>query len=206
VSRIVSIPIPHHRAATSDPKTERLFLGVPVTDAARRSIAGSLPDELPGKPVIPVNWHFTVRFLGATETARRDCLVSQLSAASLGPPFAIRFGELGAFPNARRARILWLGLAKGEDRFRELGAIVEQIVTAVGFPPEKRPFTPHLTLSRIDPAQSVAPLLSSGAVGAEREASDVRAEMRVEALVLYRSFTGGGPPRYEEIEVFPLTS
>ncbi len=165
---------------------------------------------MPGKPVIPENWHFTVRFLGATEPARRDRLIAQLAATSLGPAFTIRFGELGAFPNPRRARILWVGVAKGVERFRALEKIVEQIVTATGFEPEKRDYTPHLTVSRIDPPRSVTTLLSSGQsshVGKSRSAPKLAGpsgEMRVDSLVLFRSLLGAGPPRYEEIVRFAL--
>jgi 2'-5' RNA ligase len=190
------------RVRTSEPsgeitqRTERLFLGVPLTDEARRAIAASLPKVLPGKPVIPENWHFTLRFLGATAREQRDQLVGQVSSARLGPRFKITFGELGAFPNARRARILWLGVEKGAEPFRALGKLMEEIVRLAGFSAEKREFTPHLTLSRIDPPTSVVSLLASGI--------RIRCEMEIDSIVLYRSVLGGGPPRYEELERFSL--
>src|SRR5882762_7979911 len=78
---------------------ERLFIGVPLTEDARRAIATSLPKNLPGKPVLPENWHFTLRFLGPTSADARDQIVKRLGAAACGSPFNIRFAELGAFPN-----------------------------------------------------------------------------------------------------------
>jgi RNA 2',3'-cyclic 3'-phosphodiesterase len=189
---------------------ERLFLGVPLTDDARREIAASLPKVLPGKPVLPENWHFTVRFLGATAAERCDQLVAKLAAATLGPSFDISFGELGAFPNPRRARILWLGVDEGAERFRALARVIEDAARAIGFPAEQRDFTPHLTLSRIDPPTSVVSLLASGVRSGSartsrgRTGKSAQPAMRVASIVLYRSVLGGGPPRYEELETFPL--
>jgi len=170
---------------------ERLFVGVPLTEDARRAIATSLPKNLPGKCVAPENWHFTLRFLGSTSADVRDQIVVRLGAAACGSPFNIRFGELGAFPNPKRARILWLGIDDGADRFMQLAAIAEATARSVGFAAETKLFRPHLTLSRIDPPVAVATLLGSKPRFGTR--------MIVDSLVLYRSQLGGGTVRYEEV-------
>lgn len=171
--------------------SERLFIGVPLTEDARRAIAKSLPEKLPGKPVPPENWHFTLRFLGATSGEARDQVVARLESATCGDPFTIRFSELGAFPNARRARILWLGIDEGADRLLQLAAIAEGAARSVGFAAESKEFKPHLTLSRIDPPAAVATLLASK--------PRFGARMLVDSVILYRSRLGGGPARYEEV-------
>ncbi|HZD84589.1 MAG TPA: RNA 2',3'-cyclic phosphodiesterase [Gemmatimonadaceae bacterium] len=170
---------------------ERLFIGVPLTEDARRAIATSLPKNLPGKPVLPENWHFTLRFLGSTSADARDQIVKRLGAAACGSPFNIRFGELGAFPNPKRARILWLGIDDGADRFMQLAAIAEATARSAGFAAETKLFKPHLTLSRIDPPVAVAALLGS------RPRFGIR--MIVDSLVLYRSRLSGGQVRYDEV-------
>jgi RNA 2',3'-cyclic 3'-phosphodiesterase len=177
-------------------RPERLFIGVPVTDDARAAIARALPKRLPGKPVAPDKWHFTLRFLGATTGGARDQIITQLSSSKLGASFQIRFSELGAFPNPRRARILWLGVSQGAERLSELAAIAEAVARQAGFAAESRRFTSHLTLSRIDPPQNIAALL------AQKHRYDIG--MSVRALVLYRSRLGGGPARYEEAARFEL--
>ena len=176
--------------------TERLFIGAPTTADARAAIGRSLPKNLPGKLVAPDKWHFTLRFLGPTTREARDAIVARLSDAKLGSRFNVRFGELGAFPNARRARILWLGLARGGERLSELAAVAEDAARSAGFAPEGRGFKPHLTLSRIDPPQAISALL------AQRHRYDI--EMAVTELILYRSQLGGGPARYEEVARFDL--
>ena len=177
---------------------ERLFIGVPLSEDARRAIEKSLPKNLPGKRVPAENWHFTLRFLGSTEEAARDQIIRTLKAATCGPRFTIHFNELGAFPNPARARILWVGIDQGAERMIQLAAIAEAAARLAGFAAEGREFKPHLTLSRIDPAASVRTLLGS------KPRIDTR--MTVESVILYRSRLGGGPARYEEVERFALAT
>jgi 2'-5' RNA ligase len=181
---------------TESARPERLFIGVPVSPDARDAIARKLPKNLPGKPVAPDKWHFTLRFLGPTPLEARDKIIDRLSGAKLGSGFQVRFGELGAFPTPRRARILWLGLTWGGERLSELAAVAEDAARNAGFAAEGKRFTPHLTLSRIDPPQSITELL------AQKHRYEI--EMTVAALILYRSRLGGGPARYEEVSRFEL--
>lgn len=78
----------------------------------------------------------------------------------------------------------------------DLAAIAEDAARTAGFAAERKRFTPHLTLSRIDPPQNIAALLSQK----HRYGIDIS----VTALILYRSQLGGGPARYEEVERFNL--
>jgi 2'-5' RNA ligase len=177
-------------------KPERLFIGVPLAEDARRAIAASLPKNLPGRAVPKENWHFTLRFLGSTPAATRERIVQLLRSATCGAPFTIRFTHLGAFPRANRARILWLGIADGEERMIQLAAIAEAAARVAGLAAESKPFKPHLTLSRIDPPASVSVLIAS------KPAFDIRTT--VDRVILYRSRLGGGPARYEEVTTFDL--
>jgi RNA 2',3'-cyclic 3'-phosphodiesterase len=177
-------------------RTERLFIGVPTTADARAAIARTLPKNLPGKLVAPDKWHFTLRFLGPTTREARDAIIARISNSRLGSEFNVRFGELGAFPNARRARILWLGVGRGGERLSELAAVAEDAARSAGFAPEAKRFKPHLTLARIDPPQAISALLAA------KHHYDI--EMAVQALILYRSQLGGGPARYEEVVRFDL--
>lgn len=172
-------------------KPERLFIGAPLSEDARRAIMRSLPKNLHGKPVPPENWHFTLRFLGATTAEQRETIVSILRSATCGAPFPVRFTDLGAFPRPSRARILWLGIEEGSERMIQLAAIAEAAARSVGFDAETKQFKPHLTLSRIDPPVSVNALIAS------KPRFD--ASMIVDSVILYRSRLGGGSARYEEV-------
>jgi len=179
----------------------RLFLAIPLTDEARHAIVhhlkGHLAHPLPGRPVRPELWHLTLRFLGEVDEVGCDRVAREVDAADRGPAFDVRWSGLGAFPRARRANVLWLGVDRGEEEAESLAAAVEAAVEAAGFAPEDRPFRSHLTLSRIRPDQDVSTVLEA--------VPPLGLAMPVDRAVLYRSHLGPGGPRYEEIEAFPLT-
>jgi len=178
----------------------RLFVAVPLTEEVRHRMVHLLNEtverQLPGRAVRPENWHLTLRFLGEVDELGRDRLTAALDQADLGAPFQVRWCGLGAFPRARRATVLWVGLERGAEESARLAEVVEEAVQAAGFPAEERPFRSHMTLSRIRPHQDVTPLLE--------RAVPMDIDMRVDRVVLYESHLGRGAPRYEEIESFPL--
>lgn len=179
----------------------RLFVAVPLTDEVRGALAAHVMEAtddrpLPGKPVAPPNWHVTLRFLGPTDGVAYDRFLAALADAELGGPFSVTFGGLGAFPRPARATVLWLAIERGADRLERLAALSEEAAQRAGFPPEDRPFHPHLTLSRIRPHQDLRPLLEQVAV--------FQARLPVDRLVVYRSHLGRGGATYEELENFAL--
>jgi RNA 2',3'-cyclic 3'-phosphodiesterase len=178
----------------------RLFLAVPLTEPARAAIraalATALPAGAPGRAVRPESWHLTLRFLGDTAPDQASRLAEVLSAAALGPPFQLAFAWLGAFPRPDRAAVLWLGVATGAAELGALAAVVERSARDAGFPAERRPFSAHLTLSRIRPPADVAPLVA--------RPTGPPISMPVTEVVLFRSHLGGGPARYEAAARFSL--
>ena len=178
----------------------RLFVGVPLTEAARTAIDGQLrrwmPDGVPGRPVPAANWHLTLRFLGATRADQLASVVRHLRGAHLGDAFDVGFGGLGAFSRPRSARVLWIGLTDGVERMKALARIAEEAARAAGFEPEEKSFKPHLTLSRIQPPRDVT--------AAIQRVPPLDLRMPVQELVVFRSHLGGGPARYEAVERFGL--
>jgi RNA 2',3'-cyclic 3'-phosphodiesterase len=175
---------------------QRLFVGVPVPEKTSLSIVRQLPASLPGRQSPLSNWHFTLRFLGDAGSGIRDRLIEQLNAVRLGAAFPISFDRLGAFPNSRRARVLWLGVANGRERLESLAAKVESAARQAGFDPEARRFSAHLTLSRMRSPESVADIVA--------RSRPVDAEMRVDEVILYSSRTGGPHSVYTVVQTFPL--
>lgn len=96
------------------------------------------------------NLHYTLRFLGELD---EDAVARVIDAARAGvagiPAFEARLGAAGAFPSARRARVLWLGLAQGADSLVTLATALERALIARGFAAAERGFSPHLTLGRV---------------------------------------------------------
>jgi 2'-5' RNA ligase len=181
-------------------KVGRLFLGVPLPGDVRSALEAHLRaafgERLPGRAVPPANWHLTLRFLGDTDAERHRKLVDELRRAPLDPAFELAFAGLGAFPRPARATVLWVGVGDGERPVKALASLVEESARRAGFAPEEKPFSPHLTVSRVAPPADLRREIASAAPFGGR--------MRVDAVTLFRSHLGGGPPRYEPLERFGL--
>jgi len=179
----------------------RIFVAVDLPDDVRWALAAHLGaaldgSDLPGKAVPVANWHLTLRFLGLVGPVAYDRLLAGLDQAVLGPPFPVRFGGLGAFPRPGRAAVLWLGVDAGADALAALAGTVADAVTGAGFPPEDRPFHPHVTLSRIRPPHDVRSLVG--------RVPPFPARLEVPAITVFESLLGGGPAVYRPLESFPL--
>jgi 2'-5' RNA ligase len=156
-------------------------------------VRGSLPGA---RWIAPENWHLTLKFLGSVYPRLRDWVGGQVAEASrLGEPFETRLTELGAFPSARRARVLWVGLEDPGGRLGRLAGDLDRMLERE-FQPEKRAFTPHLTVARFREQASLNEDLLSVDVASE--------PFRVEALTLYRSYLQRPAARYEALARFPL--
>jgi len=95
------------------------------------------------------NLHYTLRFLGELDEPGVTRAIEAAQAAVAGlAPFAARLGSPGAFPDARRARVLWLGLSEGAEPLVALAQGLSRALEARGFESAGRPFSPHLTIGR----------------------------------------------------------
>jgi 2'-5' RNA ligase len=106
---------------------------------------------LPVKWVRPEGLHLTLKFLGEVEEAREGELRAALAEAA-GPagaerPVTLAIGGCGVFPDFRRPRVVWVGIAP-EPALELLQDRVERAFVPLGFPAEARAFRPHLTLGR----------------------------------------------------------
>ena len=155
-----------------------------------------IPADLPGRAAPPQNWHFTLRFLGATDAARRHRLIDTLGSTNFGSAFEIEFDALGAFPNPRRARVLWVGVGSGQEKLERVALAVEEAARRSGFEAEPRKFTAHLTVSRMKQSESVLEFLS--------KARKVSAVMRVDEVILFKSELGRDHSRYGVVSAFQL--
>jgi RNA 2',3'-cyclic 3'-phosphodiesterase len=191
------------RASRPEATPLRLFAAVDVPDRAKEAVLAAIEpwrERLSdGRWVRPENWHVTVKFLGRTWPRLVDWVREQLAeAASTIRPFHLSLGGLGVFPSPGRARVMWIGLGDPERSLPALAAAVEERLGAE-FPPEKRPFSGHLTVARFDPPVRMRE--HADALSATRPAAD---PFRVGRLTLYRSHLSPRGARYEPVERFPL--
>ena len=104
----------------------------------------------PAKWVDPDSIHLTLRFLGNIGEDRLSAITRAIATATAGiPPFCLKTGRIGAFPNLKRVQVVWVGLDGDLERLLELKQRLDSELKPLGFPAEERTFTPHLTLARL---------------------------------------------------------
>lgn len=134
-------------------ETIRAFLAVPTPeDAARaiRALVDRLKPALSGARFVPVTqWHLTLHFFAALTPDQVEGVRQAAKDSASGlDPFPVSLCKLGTFPDPRRPRVLWLGLAEGARECTALRDRLARELRARGLPVEDRPFRPHLTLAR----------------------------------------------------------
>ena len=102
------------------------------------------------KWVNPEGVHLTLKFLGNIPFKQVTEISKAIEeAAQEISPFHLEISGLGAFPNLKQPRVLWVGI-KGEiDNLLKLQQNIDSALASLSFAEEKRPFTPHLTLARL---------------------------------------------------------
>ena len=95
----------------------------------------------------PEGIHLTLKFLGEISSRQESQVKETLSRMERFEKFTVRVQGFGFFPEAKRPRVFWAGL-DAPHALAKLAAQVENAMATVGFPPENRPFKPHLTLAR----------------------------------------------------------
>jgi 2'-5' RNA ligase len=132
----------------------RLFVAVNLPDSLKRTLA-DLQRELKRIPA-DVKWvgagnlHLTVQFLGDVPGEQVPEIVFALQEAARDiSPFTLDIARTGVFPGTERARVFWAGVGGELPVFSLLHRRVQGALAPLGFIPEKRPFSPHLTLARL---------------------------------------------------------
>lgn len=98
----------------------------------------------------PENVHLTLKFLGEVPEGEIEQIGAALRKVCADhAPFDASLSSFGAFPSARRARIIWAGAGAGSEELRDLTADVETAFEPLGFGREDRTFVPHATLGRV---------------------------------------------------------
>jgi 2'-5' RNA ligase len=138
----------------------RLFIAVHLPESVKEALvttATEMGHALPDKTVRwakPAQMHLTLRFLGDTAVAQLPELQTQLTQLTAQyRPFQLQLTEVGAFPNRKRPRVVWAGLAGDLAVLLTMQAALEDQVVALGWSREKRPFSPHITLGRVKDAR-----------------------------------------------------
>ncbi len=106
--------------------------------------------QAPAKWVDPYSIHLTLKFLGNISADMVGQITAALEEAVRGvSPFRLEVKGLGAFPGLKRVQVVWVGVTGEVDRLSQLQKRIESGLAPLGFTPESRSFTPHLTLARL---------------------------------------------------------
>ena len=179
----------------------RLFVALALPHETRARLS-RLATGLPGvRWLPPENYHLTLRFLGEMPGHRAEELDLAL-AALRGKQFTLQLSGVGVFEKSGRAQALWAGVARNE-RLHHLQNKIETAVQRIGFEPERRRFSPHVTVARLDGAR-----LDGGAVKLVEwmQAHNLlRAEpVQVTHFTLFSSQLGKDGAVYTEEVEYPL--
>ncbi len=141
--------------SSNRPEQLRLLVAVTLPAEAHEALAGVIAKlraaELRGvRMVAPEGVHITLKFLGNVDASRVPALSDALDAAAGGvAPFELALEGVDAFPGAGPPRVLWAGVTGETEELAELARNVDEACADLGFPRERRAFSPHLTIARL---------------------------------------------------------
>jgi 2'-5' RNA ligase len=136
--------------------TFRGFIAVDVPGGpALQALAEDLRKASPSLKVVDTDQlHLTVKFLGDTEDGLVAEIVTAIREATADlRPFQIRVRATGAFPSLGRMNVIWVGV-DGAEPIARIADSLEASLEPLGFPRERRPWKPHVTLARVKGQQN----------------------------------------------------
>ncbi len=152
------------------------------------------------RTVRPEQLHLTLRFLGETDEGLVEAIGGVMrDAVATVASFRMAFSGVGVFPNAKRPRVVWIGL-KGAEPLVGIAREVERGIVGLGFPREKRSFRPHATVARVKRLSHHERLRSLLDRWSEREFGT----MEVRVITLKRSVLTPQGPIYTTVLEAPL--
>ena len=133
----------------------RSFIAIELPEAVELNLS-QLETQLKSGRRFEVKWvapesiHLTLKFLGNILVESTKDIVQAMSEAAQGiPPFRLEVKDLGVFPNLKRVQVAWVGVHGEIDKLSQLQQRLDSNLSRLGFAPEGRLFTPHLTIARL---------------------------------------------------------
>lgn len=138
------------------------------------------------------NYHLTLRFLGEQKEEALEELTNALAkTAAKISPFELCLDKWGCFAKGEQ-NVLWIGLQKPLPKLDLLYAALQKQLKEVGYPPEQKPYSPHLTIARQVRFKEALPVLQQ------------KHHFKAEKIALMESCRIDGRLTYLPLAVFPL--
>ena len=175
-----------------NPEEIRSFIAIELSEEVKGGLA-RLRRELERdehrfvKWVDPEGIHLTLKFLGNIAFKQVAEVTKVIEEASRGiSPFHLEVSGLGAFPNLKQPRVLWVGIGGEIDELSSLQQNIDSALASLGFAKEERPFVSHLTLARIRQGASPMERRSFGELAMSTN-FETRYPLDVKSISLMRS-------------------
>jgi 2'-5' RNA ligase len=149
------------------------------------------------KLVKPENIHITMRFLGNITPPMVDKIFEEMKKVQF-IPFDVKIQGVGVFPHLRYPRVVWVGITEGSEQMRSIFSQLEPRLRKLGFAPDRKGFSPHLTIARVRSGSNKAELGKCVSENANSEFGVIRTE----CLKLKRSNLTPKGPIYSTLKEF----
>jgi len=141
--------------------------------------------------------HFTLHFFGELPDQSVDALRRVMDDPDLArPAIRARLGPVGQFPARGSPRVIWVGIGKGQEAMSAYSRLFEEKIAPLGFAPDPRGFTPHVTIARAADIR----LDDGWGAGVAMPAED----FLLDECVLYQSILGRGGAEYRALKSIEL--
>ncbi|MCX5695574.1 MAG: RNA 2',3'-cyclic phosphodiesterase [Candidatus Omnitrophica bacterium] len=158
------------------------------------------------KWVEPKNIHLTLKFLGEIDedkSVKISGIIEDIAKESR--QFPISLSSLGAFPKLDFARVIWIGIDKGDQETKLLAKGLEERIEKLGILKEERVFSTHITIGRVR-----SPLNKDKLAEALKKLGDYFAgkniKFTVTKITLFKSTLGSSGPVYEALKTLDITT
>ena len=178
----------------------RVFAALPLPPAVVGALHSALAPVRRAHPglrwVTPGGFHVTLHFFGEVSEPGVAALLQALDDPALRTAaIPARLGNAGQFPPRGNPRVLWVGLERGEPEMRSYWSVFEEKISALGWTPDKRGFSAHITVARAG---------NSAIAGWDRSIEVPRTDFSVEECVLFQSILGRAGAQYVPLKTIPL--
>lgn len=183
-------------------QSQRLFVAIRIPEKLQTSLGKWIEGQQQNWPfqkwIHRKDIHLTLQFLGNTTDDQQQEIVSTLDSLCKNQhPFSLHLENLGTFGVAKQPTILWADVHGEVEKLHLLQKKITTALSPIGFPPESRPYRPHMTLARKYKGQHFS----------KRELEkdwDLSGDSwLVDEIVLYQTMLGK-TPMYHAVHIFPF--